>query len=120
MGFTKAMNRHKRMTAKKMHRYPNWFEQMEENSKKGLSLNESVRRLRQERSPTPMYRTHKNVPHHMTKAEKGKFYKEKAENETQKEKAQFLAWKRSNPDGKWEDFLSLRAVRKYLDKIEAE
>ena len=114
-GFQEALKRHKRMTAKKMHRYPNWFQMIDKNRPE-----ESIRRLRLELSPQETYASHKNASHHMTKGEKAKFYKEKGQREGEKEKRQFAKWKKYNPEGTFNEFTSLRAIRKFLDKAEAE
>ena len=112
-GFQEALKRHKRMTAKKMHRYPNWYQMIENNRPE-----ESLRRLRLELSPKEGYDSHKNAAHHMTKGEKAKFYKEKGQREGEKEKLQFAKWKKYNPEGTFSEFISLRAIRKFLDKAE--
>jgi hypothetical protein len=118
LGFNAALKKHKRMTAKKMHRYPDWIEKINENAKKGITLEESIRRLRLDLSPEEKFVSHKNVPHHMTKGQKAQFYKEKAQRESDKEKKQFAEWKKFNPDKNMTEFLSLRAIRKFLDKVE--
>ena len=127
-GFNVALKRHMNATAKglgkttekKNHRYPDWAAQIKANMNKGMTLEDSIRRLRLEHSPNEKYASHKNLPTHLTKAQKRIFYKEKAEKETVKEKTQFVEWKKHNPAGTMEEFLSFRAIRKFLDKAEAK
>jgi hypothetical protein len=120
VGFNAALKKHLRITAKKTHRYPNWIEMIEENAKKGINLEDSLRRLRHNLSPKNKYTTHKNIQHHMTKGQKAQFYKEKAQREAEKEKIQFAEWKKYNPGKNMSEFLSLRAIRRFLDKVEAK
>lgn len=120
VGFNAALKKHLRITAKKTHRYPNWIEMIEENSKRGINLEDSLRRLRHNLSPKNKHSTHKNIQHHMTKGQKAQFYKEKAQREAEKEKIQYAAWKKYNPGKNMSEFLSLRAIRKFLDKVESK
>jgi hypothetical protein len=120
VGFNAALKKHLRITAKKTHRYPNWIEMIDENAKRGINLEDSLRRLRRNLSPKNKHSTHKNIQHHMTKGQKAQFYKEKAQREAEKEKIQYAEWKKYNPGKNMSEFLSLRAIRKFLDKVESK
>jgi len=118
LGFETALKKHKRLTAKKMHRYPDLVERIEANIKKGMTPDESIRRIRMEISPNETIASHKNAGVHMTKAQKREFYKEKAMREAAKEARQFANWAKYNPDRNISEFKTLRAIRKLLDKAE--
>ena len=118
LGFEAAMKKQKRLTAKKMHRYPDWVERVEANIKKGMTPEESIRRVRLELSPNETLVSHKNANVHMTKAQKREFYKGKALREAAKEAQQFANWAKYNPEKNMSEFTSLRAIRKFLDKAE--
>ena len=116
LGFNAALKEHKRMTALEG-RYPDWIKMIKANAEKSIPLNTTLRRLRANLSPEEKRLTsHKNVEGHMTKRQKRNFYKTKAVTEAQKEEKQFAEWKKHNPNRNISEFLSLRAIRKFLNK----